>query len=217
MSGVSPTNARLEELKRSVVRHYESRLSEHGPTAQGMDWKDEASQRLRFEVLCGLCDLSGLSLHDVGCGSGHLLDYLLEQSIDADYSGSDLSAEMIAAARRRHPGVSFERWDLLSEPELPTFDVLMTSGLFHVRLDQPEELWQEFVENMTRRMFALCRKGIAFNLISDQVDYRSDVLYYSDPGRVLDFCRRELSRHVAIRHDYPLYEYTVYVYRRAEG
>ena len=63
-------------------------------------------------------------------------------------------------------------------------------------------------------MFEMCRVGIAFNMMSDQVDYRSDLLYYSNPGTIVDFCRRELSRHVAMRHDYLLHEYTIYVHRK---
>ena len=61
----------------------------------------------------------------------------------------------------------------------------------------------------------MCRSGIAFNLITDQVDFREPQLFYADPTETLDFCRRALSRHVVIRHDYPLYEYTTYVYRSA--
>jgi len=206
-----------EQLKSSVVSHYESRLREYGPTARGMDWKDEASQRLRFQVLCELCDLSGARLHDVGCGDGQLYDFLREQEIGAEYIGSDFSAEMVEAARSKHPDARFECWDILQESTLQSVDILVASGLFHVRLDHREATWSEFVEDMIRRMYSLCQTGIAFNMMSDQVDYRSEKLYYSNPGRMLDFCRRELSRQVVIRHDYPLFEYTVYVFRRAEG
>jgi hypothetical protein len=39
------------------------------------------------------------------------------------------------------------------------------------------------------------------------------VLFYAKAADVLAFCRRELSRWMVLRHDYPLHEYTVYVYR----
>jgi SAM-dependent methyltransferase len=217
-----------EELKRSVVAHYESKLRAHGATARGMDWKDEASQRLRFEMLCAIGDLSGQRVHEVGAGAGHLLDYLKERGIAARYSGSDLSEAMVEAARARHPGVTFERRDLLTEvpreagagPSLGEgpragYDVLLCSGLFHVKLHHPEEAWRAFVQETIRRMYALCRVGIAFNLMSDRVDFRAPSLYYSNPSEMLAFCLRELSRFVVLRHDYPLHEYTVYVYRSA--
>ena len=208
-------NARVsEKLRRSIVEHYEGRLSEHGPTARGMDWKDEASQRLRFSVLCEICDLDGRSVHEVGCGAGHLVDLLAERASGARYSGSDLSPAMVAAARERHPAASFQLRDALADPG-EQFDVVLCSGLFHVKLDRPEAEWRSFVELCLHSMFDSSRVGIAFNLMSTHVDFRSPDLFYADPAWTLEFCRDELSPWVVLRHDYPLYEYTTYVYRDA--
>jgi SAM-dependent methyltransferase len=202
-----------EALKRSVVEHYERQLRRYGPTARGMDWKDEASQELRFALLCGVAELEGRSVVEVGCGAGHLADFLERRGIRADYLGCDLSAAMLEAARARHPELRFERLDLLREPLPERCDVVLCSGLFHVKLDRPEEEWLAFVRGMLRRMWESCRVAIAFNLMTDQVDFRHPDLYYSHPAETLDFCRRELSRFVRLRHDYPLHEYTTYVYR----
>jgi SAM-dependent methyltransferase len=206
-SGVPP------ELKQALVRHYEAQLRRHGPTAEGMDWKDSASQRLRFRILCEVCELRGRSLHEIGAGAGHLLDYLRESGVAAEYSGSDLSPAMVEAARRLHPGAPFEQRDLLLETPVPSYDVVVCSGLFHVSLGHDEAAWRRFVEETLRRMWGLCRVAIAFNLMSDRVDWRVPTLHYASPGETLDFCRRELGRFVTLRHDYPLHEYTVYVYR----
>src|SRR5262249_57715719 len=100
-----------------------------GPTGRGMDWKDEASQGLRFRILCGVCDLAGRSLHEVGAGAGHLLDYLREEGIAADYSGSALSAAMVEAARARHPGARFEARALLPATPPPTSPTLTSAPL----------------------------------------------------------------------------------------
>ena len=62
-------------------------------------------------------------------------------------------------------------------------------------------------------MYDSCQLAIAFNMMSDNVDFRTENLYYSDAGEMLRFCRRELSPFVLLRDDYPLYEYTIYVYR----
>lgn len=196
----------------AVVAHYERVLAEHGPNARGMNWKDEASQRLRFEVLCGVADLQGLRVCEIGCGAGHLLDFLEGRGMGAIYRGVDLSPAMIAAARKRHPTSSFERVDFLAET-LPPADVVMCSGVFHVKLDSPRDAWQEYVERSIRRLYDASGVALAFNLMSDQVDYRDENLHYANPGEVFEFCRRELSRRVVLRHDYPLYEFTIYVYR----
>ncbi|MCP3987274.1 MAG: class I SAM-dependent methyltransferase [bacterium] len=206
-----------DELKRAVVEHYEEKLARYGPTAQGMDWKDEASQELRFDILCGVCDLEGKTVHEVGCGAGHLQNFMNMRGIrPSAYSGSDLSQAMVDAARARHPGSSFEQRDILVEPVDQTYDVVLCSGLFHVKLDRSDEEWSVFIRECVRRMYDMCRVAVAFNLMSDQVDYRSAELHYPNTAEVLDFCRSELSRFVTLRHDYPLYESTLYVYKSAQ-
>jgi SAM-dependent methyltransferase len=209
-------SAGLESLKTSVVAHYEKSLARFGPTARGMDWKDDVSQALRFAVLCDVCDLRERSVHDVGAGAGHLHDFLAARGVGARYTGSDLSSAMVATARALHPGVRFERRDLLGEP-LPAerWDVVLCSGVFTVKLESSDADWWVLVESMLHRMFALCRIGIAFNLMSDRVDWRSPALYYASPGAIVSFCRSELSPFVVLRDDYPLHEFTVYVYREA--
>jgi hypothetical protein len=199
----------------SLVAHYEQKLREHGPTARGMDWKDEASQRLRFAVLSEVAALDGLDVHEVGAGAGHLCDFLREVAPGARYSGSDPSAAMLAEARRLHPGVRFERRGLLDDPPQAAFDVVLCSGLFHVKLGHPQDEWQGFVEAGIRALWRMCRVAIAFNLMTDRVDFRVPQLHYASPAGTFEFCRAELSPFVTLRHDYPLREFTVYV--RREG
>jgi SAM-dependent methyltransferase len=202
---------------RSVVDHYERQLARFGPTARGMDWKDESSQELRFRLLCEVCDLDGLSVHDLGAGAGHLCDYLAKQGRNVDYSGSDLSGAMVDSARQLHPDQRFFQMDLLADAGRERWDVVLCSGLFFVKLEHSDAEWDGFVRAMLRRMFERCTKALAFNLMSDHVDWRVDRLYYAGAGDMFDFCRQELSRRVVLRHDYPLHEYTVYVYRDADA
>jgi hypothetical protein len=122
---------------------------------------------------------------------------------------------MLEQARRLHPGVRFEQRDFRHGAGAERWDVLLCSGLFHVKLDQTDAQWWRFVQDTLRQMFAACRVAIAFNLMSDRVDWRAPDLFYASPGAVLDFCRAELSRWVVLRHDYPLHEFTVHVYRES--
>jgi len=62
-------------------------------------------------------------------------------------------------------------------------------------------------------MYSLCNIGMAFNVMSSHVNYRSDKVYYKDPGEVIAYCVKNLSRFVKVYHDYPLYEYFTCVYR----
>ena len=59
----------------------------------------------------------GLPVVDAGCGPGHVTAHLA--GLGADVRGLDLTPEMVAQARERHPGVRYETGDLrrLMRPE----------------------------------------------------------------------------------------------------
>lgn len=52
---------------------------------------------------------------DLGCGPGHVTAFLKE--CGADVCGQDLSPELIAEARQRHPNIPFETGDMLDLPD----------------------------------------------------------------------------------------------------
>jgi SAM-dependent methyltransferase len=213
-SSVSTGPLASQERREHVVCHYEDQLRRHGPTAEGMDWKDAASQNLRFRILTDGLDLTGAKVHDVGAGVGHLYEYLRDQGHNVAYSGSDLSQDMVAAARNRYPEARFGQQDVLNleDNSGESFDFLFCSGLFHVKLDCPEEQWAAFVEHAVGRMYALCNVAISFNMMSDRVDYRADGLYHSNPEAMQAFCEG-LGGRVVLNDDYPLYEYTVHLFK----
>ncbi len=205
----------MDPLKQNVVSYFENCLAQHGDSPLGVDYNGRESQFKRFEILAGIADLNGKSVHDVGCGLGHFLDYLKEQTVTPIYSGSDISPAMIARATKRHPGIVFEVRDLLEgpDPPEPRFDYVTCCGVFHLKSENDNAAWEAFAFRLIERMYRLARHGIAFNMMTDQVDFKVDRLFYADPLKVFDFCRKNLSRRVVLRHDYPLYEFSLYVYR----
>lgn len=196
--------------------YYEAALAEFGDDPKGVNWRDRESQEMRFAALAGIADLSGCRLHDVGCGLAHFNAWMKRQNIDCTYLGSDISEKMVEAAiANAPPPAELHVADILSAADEPWMraDYVVNSGVFTVRSSVPEDEWREFVHDMIRAMFRLADRGIAFNLMSSFVDYRDDHLFYESPQAIMDFCVRELSRKIVIRHDYPLWEYAVYVYR----
>ena len=205
----------FEKIEAVCRRHYENALMQYGDSPQGVNWADADSQRLRFRILSEIDDLNGKSIHDVGCGLAHLVEFLALRGVNCDYVGSDISSQMIQKAKQRLPETRLYVASILDEatPNWMRADYLFASGVFHVKgpLDRGE--WQQFVEAMLRRMFSLAKKGIAFNMLTTYVDYEDSNLFYLSPTEMLDFCIQSLGRRVVVRHDYPLREYTVYVYK----
>jgi SAM-dependent methyltransferase len=203
-------------IKATSAAYYEGTLAHFGDDPRGVNWKDAETQEIRFKVLKGIGDLSGKRIHDVGCGLAHFCNFLSENVPDCQYVGSDISQKMIEAAEARlGDTVELHVADILDDPPADWMeaDYLVSSGLFAVRGRTSEEEWWKFVKTMAKRMFDLCRAGVAFNLMTSHVDYRENHLFYKHPGEALDFCISELGRKAVIRHDYPLWEYMVYVYK----
>lgn len=194
--------------KVETIKRYTERFAKAGPTVQVLGWRDQAQQALRFDVLAGIGDFDGKSVLDVGCGFGDFADYLQGHGRRCRYVGVDINPTLLEVARRRHPELRFEERDLLAQPLDERFDYVVESGVFNHRLSDNET----FAQRMLAAMYATCRLGVAANLMSDRVDYRDDDLYYFHPEAYLHY-GSGLSPYVTIRHDYPLYEFTLYIYR----
>ncbi|MEO6708097.1 MAG: methyltransferase domain-containing protein, partial [Planctomycetota bacterium] len=184
----------------------------HAGDVRAVDWGSRASQELRFSVLASIADLNGARVLDVGCGQGDLYAWLCARGIRCDYSGIDLSPEMVALARKRFPERSFEVGNLLDTSAVSAMhDYVLASGIFYLRAHQPEQYMQTMVE----RMFARCTRGLAFNSLSSWGEGAPDPAEYrADPLRALAMAR-DLTRRVSLRHDYHPRDFTLLLHKDA--
>ena len=203
----------MSDLLDAVRGYYTGRLAEHGPTPRGVDWNGVESQEVRFRQLLRICDgLGPWVLGDYGCGYGALLGAARASGFTDEYRGYDLAPAMIAAAQDRYGNDPAARFDD-REAVLACCDAVVASGVFNVKLNTPVDEWERYVDETVDRLAALGRRGCAFNALtsySDPERMRPD-LYYPDPCRLFDYCKRRYSRHVALLHDYGLYEFTILV------
>jgi hypothetical protein len=205
--------ARFSEIERRVGDYYGDRLRRHGPTHRGVDWNSDASQALRFEQLLRVVDVPGeFSLNDWGCGYGALASHLRQRGMTVRYHGHDVAPEMIAAARESHDAWSACSFST-SVDDVPVADYTVASGIFNVLAGSPRQGWSDYVHATVERMASVSLRGIAFNMLTSWSDPErmADHLHYADPAAEFDWCKRELSRDVALLHDYGLYEFTLIV------
>lgn len=199
-------------IQNEVAQYYSAKLAEHGETPLGVDWNGEESQTLRFEQLCKIIVGHPSSISDLGCGYGALLDYLRGRFNDIEYRGCDVSIDMIEAARKRHGGDVYAQFSLSSVPPAES-DYGIASGIFNVRLNRNDEQWQAYLETTLDTLNNSSTKGFAFNCLTSYSDRDKmrDYLYYADPLKLFDHCKRRYSRNVALLHDYGLFEFTILV------
>lgn len=210
-------NDRSGDVLGAVERYYTSKLMAHGPSARGVDWNDEASQRTRFEQLARvICAPEPFSVNDLGCGYGALFAFLTGRFTDFAYSGVDLSEAMIRAAVSGFGADRRSRFSVGAAcPEAADYTV--ASGIFNVRLQTDESRWRQHVLEVLDCMSESSRRGFAFNCLtaySDPGKTRPD-LFYADPCALFDHCKRRYARNVALLHDYGLYEFTLIVRKDA--
>lgn len=202
------------ELLDEVATYYAGKLAEHGDTPQGVDWNGEESQIVRFEQLCKIIGSKtpNFSLNDLGCGYGALFDFLSDKYPRSSYLGVDVSAEMTQAAQLRNAGFPNARFITASEPDVIS-DYGVASGIFNVRLQRTDAEWYDYLHATLDVLDRTSRLGFSFNCLtsySDE-DKKRDYLYYADPCRLFDLCKRRYARQVALLHDYGLYEFTILV------
>ncbi|HEX5246682.1 MAG TPA: class I SAM-dependent methyltransferase [Gaiellaceae bacterium] len=188
-------------------------IHEHGVTSAGVGWPDPATHKLRFDKLATVFEgnSGGFSVNDLGAGWGALFPYLVEErGFDVErYVGYEVSPEMLAAARAT---VTDSRATFVeASSATQDADYSIACGTFNVKCDANDDDWLEYVLRSLRALAERSARGLAFNMMSTYVDWRNEILYYGDPGFFFDFCKRELSRSVALLHDYPLWEWTIVV------
>ena len=204
---------KTRDILTEVADYYSAKLAEHGETPRGVDWNGEESQALRFAQLAKIIQPSNtFSLNDLGCGYGALFDYLNTVRQKFTYIGCDVSNDMIEAAKTRYINHANAHFVVASEPP-EMRDYSIASGIFNVRLGRSDTEWQEYLQATLDVLNSKSHQGFAFNCLTSysDTDKMRDYLYYADPCRLFDLCKRRYSRHVALLHDYGLYEFTILV------
>jgi hypothetical protein len=103
---------------------------------------------------------------------------------------------------------------VLREPEaLAEFDYIVMNGVLTEKLTLSHDEMLAYTEELLSTVFSWARRGLAFNVMSKRVDWEREDLFHLSFDTLSEILVRRLSRHFVIRHDYRLYEYTVYVYR----
>lgn len=205
----------FDPLLDKVAAFYTDAINKHGPVAQGVNWKSARDQDVRFAYLTELIPVGAepVQVADLGCGYAALYSFLKNRGIPlARYVGYDVSEAMIESARDRigrDDGVELRLGDRIDHE----VDYAFASGIFNVSLGQQEEAWKSLAKATLDNMNAMSRRGFAFNMMTDKVDWKVDELFYANPGEFFEHCAQHYSRRSRLYHDMPLFEWTMVVFK----
>jgi len=198
----------------SIVAAWEACLERHGDSGPGVGWlRNDAD--LRYQVMLELLrSVTDVTLLDFGCGASHFYEFLRRHRLDGiRYSGLDVSPTFLQLSRQKFPDITFYDVDLLDDDAaIPVFDYVVMNGIFTYRGRLSEDAMFDYMCRLLRRVASRTRIGLAFNAMSTQVDSQRADLFHLSLDRALGFLSTEISRHVVVRHDYSLYEFTAYAY-----
>lgn len=208
----------ISNIINDVSCYYSNKVEKHGPTPLGVDWNSKHGQDLRFEKLSiAIQKADYFTINDLGCGYGAYYKYLSMNYKNFSYYGYDISSSMIATARHQLSGQNDAEYIVASEP-LMTADYSIASGIFNVRLDHDDMKWWLYIEKTLDSLNAKSIRAFSFNCLthySDR-DKMKEYLFYADPCKIFDHCKKKYSNYVALFHDYELYEFTIVVRKTIE-
>jgi len=193
-----------------VASVFQKEFRKYGYGLDALMW-NKGTQDAHFKVKFDIGTLTGSKILDVGCGFGHMLDYLQAWNINASYTGIDICPEFIDIARQRHPGADFRLLNILEADIGEVWDWVFLVGAFNYATTGSRRWWG-YVQKMLRRMYELCSQGVAADFLSTYVDFQKQNAFHVRPERVFAYSKT-ITRRVALRHDYMPYDFTVYLYR----
>jgi len=196
--------------KNTIISRYRARLAEHGPGIKALASGTEYRRQIRFDVLSDVGVDSGCSVLDVGCGFADYYSYLKERGLNVKYTGVDIVPDLIAHAKSNFPDLDLQVRDIQEEP-FPdqSFDFVVASQVFNYRFGEEDNI--AFVQEMIRLMFQVAKRGVAADFVTSYVDFKEDHLKYYSPEQLFGIAKRTTKR-VTVRHDYPLYEFCLYLF-----
>jgi len=177
-----------------IAAIYTHRLETHGATAKGVLWQSEDGQKTRFDILAGLLDgeTRPVTINDLGCGYGAFFKTLvnLQTPTMTRYRGYDISAEMVAAARKSIPDgrASFQQSLVATQ----FADYSFASGTFNFKGHHSDPVWDSYIKSSLKNLWSKSLKGMGFNLLDIKGAKPETGLYYADAKDYLSFCRQEL-------------------------
>lgn len=198
------------DWKKDTLRYYDKLLDKHGVSPRATDQRDWEQMKLGFKVLCEIAELHDGSVADIGSGFSDLYLYLKEIGWKGKYTGFEMNKRFADAARERFPEVEIIEGEFLSIPVSKKFDWVFLNGTLNLAFDGIEQ----FTYNVIKKMYETCNHGVTFNLATSYVDYKEGILYHYEPEKIFKYCK-SLTKYVTLRHDYPIWAFTMYLYRRA--
>ena len=206
-----------DKIIQDQINTYRDNFLVNKDSSLGTFQNDRVTQYMRFErIIKPFKDILNeqILFHDFGCGCCDMYEYMLQNEIKTKYSGTEIIQEMIDYAQQKFPDINLYNRDVLKENVTDKYHIVVFSGGLYLPGNIPQEEWRKFVFEIINKMWEMSTVGISFNLLSTYSTYKNGNLFYIDPNEMFDYCCKNFSRFVSIDQSYPLYEWTISIFKK---
>jgi SAM-dependent methyltransferase len=194
--------------KKNIITKYAESFKQHGYSPKALGW-EKGRQEIRFKILTSFFnDFSNKTVLDIGCGFGDLFQFIFKNfNVNFQYIGIDITPQFIQKAQEIYANDSalFIEADFL-EARIDSADIVLASGIFNHKLPSGNNL--EFVHSVMTKAWNITKEGLAFDFLSDKVDYRHEHTFHNSPEKTLALAYN-FSNNVILRNDYFPFEFAL--------
>lgn len=192
---------------------YNKRFENFGNNLKTVGWGNKKDQLLRFEVLFRNLNPIGKTILDVGCGLGHLVDFLVDKTDNNfQYTGIDIAENLVDEARKNYESknIKFINGDVFSIED--KFDIVVVSGAFSHKTYNIID----YTYKSIKKMYNISSESVCINFLSKYVDYELEKNQHYYPQELYSEIKKYCDK-IVIIDDYPLYEFTLQLKKKYYG
>jgi len=183
-----------------------------GDNVKTLCWPTLERQELSFKALVDNTEFQNTEILDLGCGFCDFYHYLRKKNIDVVYHGIDLSDKIINISKKKEKNNiikdNIKCTNFLDNNYNIMVDYVVICGTFNIKTENNFE----FIKSVIDKAYKCCKKGVVFTLITTYVDFMEDYLYYADPSKIIDLCKK-YTPYVNMINDYNKFEYLMIMYK----
>ncbi len=199
---------------RNLKVFYKAKFDEYGPTFRGSGWSENSKSKKRYKILINILKFKKMnrkiSILDVGCGYGELTKYL-PKNINYNYTGIDIVKSMIDYANKKNANKNM-RFYLRDITKInKKYDFIICNGIFTLKNNLTDLKMKNFVLKCINSFYKCSNIAFAFNIMSEDVDFKSKILFYPKIKMFIDFFNKKKISKLVIDNSSVKYENFLFV------
>lgn len=199
---------------RNLKVFYKAKFDKYGPTLRGVGWSEKYRSKKRYMLLSNFLKHKRknkkISILDVGCGYGELTKHL-PKNINYNYTGIDIVKSMIDYAKKKNTNKNLKFYLADVTKINKKYDFVICNGIFTLKNDLTNLKMKNYVLKCINSFYRCSKFAFAFNIMSEDVEFKSKILFYPKIKILIDFLNKKKISSLAVDNSSVKYERFIFV------